>query len=67
MQDVYDGKVWKDFQSYNGQPFLSEPGNYALMMNMDFFQPYKRAVFSLRCIKDWVHKGCCKNMLHIWN
>lgn len=35
--DVYDGEVWKEFQSYNGSPFLSEPLNFALMMNMDFF------------------------------
>lgn len=27
--------------NYNGTPFLSEPNNLALMLNMDFFQPYK--------------------------
>ena len=39
LSDVYDGKVWSDFQVYAEQPFLSEPGNFALMLNMDFFQP----------------------------
>ena len=39
--DVYDGKIWHDFMDYNGTPFLSEPNNFALMLNMDFFQPYK--------------------------
>ena len=29
FNDIYDGKVWKDFQSVNGQPFLSAPFNYA--------------------------------------
>ena len=47
MQDVYDGQVWNDFQFYNNQPFLSEPGNYGLMLNMDFFQPYKQIQYSL--------------------
>lgn len=39
--DVYDGKVWQDFMNYNGSPYLSEPNNLALLLNMDFFQPYK--------------------------
>lgn len=40
--DVYDGQVWKDFMCYKGEPFLSSEKNYALMMNCDWFQPYKR-------------------------
>ena len=24
-KDVYDGKIWKEFLTYKGQPFLSEP------------------------------------------
>ena len=36
-KDVYDGKIWQDFQTYEGSPFLSEPLNLALMLNMDFF------------------------------
>lgn len=31
--------VWKDFQSLDNNPFFSEEGNLALMMNMDFFSP----------------------------
>ena len=50
LSDVYDGKVWSDFQSYGGQPFLSEPGNFALMLNMDFFQPYKHVQYSVGAI-----------------
>ena len=33
-----------------GFPFLSEPGNYALMLNMDFFQPYKHIQYSVGAI-----------------
>ncbi|XP_035679990.1 uncharacterized protein LOC118418252 [Branchiostoma floridae] len=40
--DVFEGKVWKDFQQWNGKDFLSVPRNYALMMNVDWFQPFKR-------------------------
>ena len=50
MRDVYDGKIWSDFQSLNGQPFLSDPGNFALMLNLDFFQPYKHVQYSLGAI-----------------
>ena len=50
MQDVYDGQVWRDFQFYDNQPFLSEPGNYGLMLNMDFFQPYKHVQYSLGAV-----------------
>jgi len=40
--DVYDGQIWKDFMYYKGEPFLFKERNYALMMNCDWFQPYKR-------------------------
>ena len=48
--DVYDGKVWGDFQCFDDKPFLSEEGNLALMMNMDFFQPYKHIQYSMGAI-----------------
>ena len=47
LHDVYDGKVWKDFQNFKGKPFLSEHCNYALMLNFDFFQPYKYVSYSV--------------------
>jgi hypothetical protein len=50
LKDVYDGKIWKEFQCFNGEPFLSETGNYALMLNIDFFQPYKYIQYSLGAI-----------------
>ena len=46
--DVYDGKLWSDFQTYKGRPFLSQHGNLALQLNYDGFQPWKRRVYS-RC------------------
>lgn len=50
LRDVQDGRIWSEFLSYDGQPFLSKPGNFGLMMNMDFFQPYKHVQYSVGAI-----------------
>ncbi|KAI8485685.1 hypothetical protein Bbelb_365190 [Branchiostoma belcheri] len=47
MTDVYDGKVWNEFQYVNGTPFLAEPNNLALMLNCDWYQPYKHSEYSV--------------------
>jgi len=47
LSDVYDGRVWKEFLNYNGKPFLAEPNNLALMLNCDWFQPYKHTQYSV--------------------
>ena len=39
--DVYDGKVWKSFQRWSNRDFLSLPRSYSLMLNVDWFQPFK--------------------------
>ena len=39
-EDVYNGNIWKDFSSYNGIPFLSASFNYALHLNVDWFNPF---------------------------
>ena len=40
-RDVYSGKMWKTFINVDEKPFLSQPNNLALLLNMDFFQPFK--------------------------
>lgn len=40
--DIYDGDVWKEFHKVNGEPFLLGDHGYALMCNIDWFQPYSR-------------------------
>ena len=36
--ELHDGKLWKDLQNNGDKPFLSEPGNYRLMLNtLTFF------------------------------
>lgn len=40
MSDVYDGRIWKKFsQPENG--FFVNKGSYGLMINVDWFCPYK--------------------------
>ncbi len=48
--DVYDGQIWKDFQNYDNQDFLSKPGNLALMLNIDWFEPFKDSPYSVGVI-----------------
>ena len=45
-RDVYNGRVWKEFQVLDGRPFLSLPFNFALHLNVDWFQPYKHTQHS---------------------
>ena len=49
LQDVYDGRIWDDF---NGNKFNSfcEEGNYGLMLNVDWWQPYKYTNYSIGAI-----------------
>ena len=41
MQDIYDGKIWKEFMYYNGEAFLDRPFTFFLAMNVDWFKPHK--------------------------
>lgn len=50
LRDIYDGRMWENFLNYDGQPFLSESGNFALILNMDFFQPFKHVQYSVGAI-----------------
>ena len=48
--DVYDGSVWKEFQVYEGVPFLSVPYNFGLCLNVDWFQPFDHSTYSIGVI-----------------
>ena len=46
--DVYDGRMWQHFQYDSaGRPFLAKPFNYLLMLNCDWFLPFKHTRFSV--------------------
>lgn len=52
--DVHDGKVWLEFATVEGKPFLQESSpaclNLALQLNVDWFQPFKHTVYSVGAI-----------------
>ena len=48
--DVYDGKLWQDFLTYEGKPLLSEPFTYGIMLNIDWFRPCKHIEYSVGAI-----------------
>lgn len=50
LSDIYDGKVWKAFLDIDGVPFLSLPYNFALTLNIDWFQPFKHSTYSAGAI-----------------
>ena len=50
LEDVYDGRVWKQFLQYDDRPFLAEENSYAFMINIDWFQPYKHLTYSVGAI-----------------
>ena len=47
---VYDGLVWNRFQNVSGQPFLELPNSLGLILNVDWFNPYKHIQYSVGMI-----------------
>ena len=50
VRDIYDGKLWKDFHYVNGEPLLASPYVYAVIINIDWFQPFKLTQASIGAI-----------------
>ena len=46
LADIYEGRVWNEFLSVLGRPFLSQPNNLCLMLNIDWFNPYDETPYS---------------------
>ena len=44
--DIYDGKIWRDFQYSDGKPFLALPYNFAFQINVDWFNPFSHTQHS---------------------
>ena len=49
LHDIHDGEIWTSILS-SGKPFLSLSHNYALLLNVDWFQPYKHRTYSVGVI-----------------
>ena len=50
LSDVIHGTVWRDFKGPDGSRFMSHQRNLALMMNVDWFQPFKHSPYSVGVI-----------------
>ena len=50
LTDVYDGLIWNQFLTVENTPFLSQRNNYGLLLNVDWFQPYKHVQYSVGVI-----------------
>ena len=46
-RDIYDGRIWREFDSFLSS---SSSCNLALMLNIDWFQPYKNSPHSVGAI-----------------
>ena len=49
-EDIFDGNIWREFLNPKGTPFLSLPYNFALCLNVDWFQPFKHSQYSCGAI-----------------
>ena len=50
LSDIYDGKIWQDFQKFNGKDLLADPHTLGLMLNIDWMKPYKHVQYSVGAI-----------------
>ena len=48
--DIYDGNIWKQFQVYEGRPFLSTALSFGFTANVDWFQPFKHSQYSVGAV-----------------
>ena len=48
--DIYDGRVWHEYNSDAWTSFLSSPYCYLLTMNVDWFQPFVHTMYSVGAI-----------------
>ncbi|CAB3980413.1 Hypothetical predicted protein [Paramuricea clavata] len=47
MCDVFEGRIWKDFMTFDDSSFLASPWNYAFMLNVDWMQPFDHTEYSI--------------------
>lgn len=47
LRDSFDGKIWMDFQCPEGKAFLLNKGSICLMLNIDWFKPFKHRNYSV--------------------
>ena len=47
MTDVYDGRLWEEWQVMDGRDFLASPFSLVTTINLDWFQPFTHVNYSV--------------------
>ena len=47
LTDIIDGRIWQEFRVHSGMPFLDISCNLALLLNINWFQPFEHATYSV--------------------
>ena len=47
FSDIYDGNISKDILFVNNSPFLLGENTIGLMLNVDWYRPYKHSTYSI--------------------
>ena len=47
FSDIYDGLIYKEFKFHDGSRYFSNKRNIGLILNFDFFNPFKNSKYSL--------------------
>ncbi|XP_057311059.1 uncharacterized protein LOC130648935 [Hydractinia symbiolongicarpus] len=50
MSDIFDGQIWKSFQDSIGELYFADKRNLGVMLNLDWFNPYKNREHSVGVI-----------------
>ena len=50
VADVYDGAMWRRFNSAEMNEFLSSPYCYLMTLNVDWFQPFEHGIYSVGAV-----------------
>lgn len=50
LGDIYDGRIWHDFNSASSYNFLTAPLSYLVTLNVDWFQPFSHTEYSVGVI-----------------
>ena len=53
LEDVWDGRIWNEFMSDptdHTRPFLNNKNNLGLLINVDWFKPFKRSEYKVAAL-----------------
>lgn len=50
LVDIHDGRLWREFQRFGGEPLLEAEGTIAFCMWGDWIQPFVKTMYSLGAI-----------------